>query len=73
MKINKYVFSILFFLVFVTFVSVTAVFAKDEVSKKITEKLYSIGTWVIENFLSGDGDTEVSITAGDNIMPLGSV
>ena len=54
-------------------VIVTNAFAQEELKKNSVDKLYSVGSSFIDSFLSGEGDTEVSITAGEKMAPLGSI
>lgn len=60
---------IIFSLIFLT----STAFSQEELKKKTVDKLYSVGSRFIDNFLSGEGDTEISIIAGEKMNPLGSI
>lgn len=53
--------------------SFTSVFATENTSKKITNKVYSIGSGFIKGILGSEGDTEVLITTGEELKPMGSI
>jgi len=51
----------------------SAASSKEELKKKATDKLYSAGSSFIDNFLGGEGDSEISIIAGEKMNPVGSI
>ena len=70
-KKTKKNFLILFLIFFIFNFSLDA---EEQVNKKITDKIYSFGSNTLENLLgSSEGDTEISLTVGDALKPMGSI
>ena len=64
----KIIFIILFFIPFNAFAG-----DEDKLKKGVIEKITSGGSNFISNAISGDGDTEVQITAGEDYKPEFSI
>ena len=64
----KIIFIILFFIPFSAFAG-----DEDKLKKGVIEKITAGGSNFIRNAISGDGDTEVQITAGEDYKPEFSI